>query len=85
MSTIISLQLQQLGDQLAVCVPANIAKAARLVVGQVVTLEIPTTSKEFLNAEKLVPTLDQMLAQYDSEKFAGEVLPVVPVGKEIVK
>ena len=82
MSTTIKLRVQQLGDQLAVCIPAEIAKSARLTIGQPVTLKIPSTANEISNAENLVPTLDQMLAQYDPEKFDCEVLAAPLIGKE---
>lgn len=65
----ITLKVQQLGDQLAICIPADIAKAAGLVIGQTVTLKIPATSDEISRADNLVATLEQMLAQYDPEKI----------------
>lgn len=85
MSKTITLKLQQLGEQLAVCIPANIAKDAQLVAGQPITLQIPTTSDEIHNAEKLALTLEQMLAQYDQERFGGEALATTPVGREVIK
>jgi antitoxin MazE len=85
MSKIITLKVQQLGEQLAVCIPDEMAKAARLVVGQSVTVEIPTTPEELRDAQQLVPTLEQMLSQYDPEKFGGEVMGAPLLGKEIIK
>jgi antitoxin component of MazEF toxin-antitoxin module len=85
MSKTITLKLQQLGEQLVVCIPADIAKAALLVAGQPITLEIPTTPDEIRNAENLTMTLELMLAGYDAEKFNGEALAAPLVGQEIIK
>ena len=85
MSKTITLKLQQLGEQLGIYIPADIAAAEQLTVGQPITLQIPTTPDELNNAENLALTLEQMLAQYDPEKFGGEVMAAPPVGQEIIK
>ena len=85
MSKTITLTVQQLGQQLAVCIPADIVKDMRLAPGQRVMLQIPTTPDEIGKAEALLPSLEQMLAQYDPEKFGGEVLASPPIGREIIK
>ena len=85
MNKTITLAVQQIGKQLVVCIPDDIAREAQLLAGQSVMLEIPAISDAIRNAEKLTPTLEQMLAQYDPEKSGGEVMATASAGKEIIK
>ena len=85
MSKTITLKVQQLGGQLVVYLPADIVEATQLIAGQPITIQIPTSPEEIRNSENLTLTLEQMLAQYDSEKFDGEVLATPLVGREKIK
>lgn len=78
------LTVQKWGNSLAVRIPAAVARAAMLTVGQPV--EVSTTGDELrvrvLGEPKL--TLAQKLARFDPEVHGGEAMAATPVGREII-
>ena len=78
MSKTITLTVQQLDGRLLIYIPDHIAEEAQIVPGQNITLKILTTPVE-------AQTLEQMLEDYDPDKFGGEVMAYPPVGKEIIR
>lgn len=76
MSKTITLQIQQLNGQFVVCIPRDIAAQEKLAAGQLIKLKILRTEEEVALAEVVAnaPTLDQMLVDYDPDKFGGEVM-----------
>lgn len=87
MSKTITLEIQQLNGQFVVCIPGDTAVQEKLAAGQLVQLKILRTAEEIAlaGAAENGPTLEQMLADYDPDKFGGEVMAYPLEGREIIK
>ncbi|MYM65854.1 hypothetical protein GTP45_03260 [Pseudoduganella sp. FT55W] len=87
MGKTITLKVQQLNGQFVVCIPEDIAAQKKLAAGQLIKLKILRTAEEIALAEAAAnaPTLEQMLADYDPDKFGGEVMAYPLEGREIIK
>lgn len=77
-----TLTIQKWGNNLAVRIPAAVARSARLSVGQPVRVSAESDGVRVcsLGAPKL--TLAQKLARFDPQTHAGEVMATRPVGRE---
>lgn len=78
MSKTITLTVHQLDGRLLVYIPDHIVEETQIVAGQNITLKILTAPTD-------APTLEQMLENYDPDKFGGEVMAYPLIGKEIIK
>ncbi len=78
-----TLTIQKWGNNLAVRIPAAVARSARLSVGQPVQVSAEKNGVRVcsLGAPKL--TLAQKLARFDPQSHGGEVMPTQPVGREV--
>ncbi|HRQ64313.1 MAG TPA: AbrB/MazE/SpoVT family DNA-binding domain-containing protein [Xanthomonadaceae bacterium] len=79
----VELKVQNWGNNLAVRIPARVARAARLVSGQVVTIE--AVEGQFVVSPQGGPprlTLEQMVKAFDPDIHGGEVMADVPRGVE---
>jgi antitoxin MazE len=78
-----TLTIQKWGNNLAVRIPAAVARAARLSVGQPVEVsaEHGGVSVQSRGAPRL--SLAQKLALFDPEKHGGEALATSRVGNEV--
>jgi antitoxin MazE len=85
MSKTITLKVQQLNGQFVVCIPNDIVTQNHIAAGQLVALKILRTAEEIAIAEAEVPTLEQMLENYDPDKFGGEVMAYSLEGREVIK
>lgn len=87
MSKSFALKVLQLNGQFVVCIPDDIAAQEKFVASQLVQLKILRTTGEIALAEAAAtaPTLEQMLADYDPDKFGGEVMAYPLKGREIIK
>lgn len=79
-----SVIVRQWKSSLAVRIPAAIARAAQISVGQPVTISLEDAAMVVRRADAPQPSLDQKLAVFDSTKHGGEVIATVPVGTEIL-
>lgn len=77
------LTVQAWGNSLAVRLPARVARAARLVVGQPVVVELVADGVLVRPTGKPRLTLEQMLGAYDPAIHGGEAMAGVRVGAEI--
>lgn len=77
------LKVQNWGNNLAVRIPAAVARAARLVSGQPVTVEA-VEGHLIVTPQGRLPrmTLEQMVKAFDPKIHGGEVMADAPVGKE---
>jgi antitoxin MazE len=77
-----TLTVQQWGNSLAVRIPAAIARAARISVGQPV--EVSAQDSNVLVKAIGVPklTLAQKLAAFDPDRHGGEAMAASPIGNE---
>lgn len=83
MSAKAELKVQNWGNNLAVRIPAAVARAARLVSGQPVTVEAVDgciVVKPQGTAPRL--TLAQKLKAFDPDRHSGELMADTPAGKE---
>lgn len=77
------LTLQNWGNNLAVRIPAAVARAARLVTGQPVTVEV-VDDHLVVRPQGRLPrmTLEQMVKAFDPNVHGGEVMADTPRGAE---
>lgn len=77
------LTVQNWGNSLAVRIPASLARAARLVRGQAVTIE--ASDGEIIVRPQGGPprmTLEQMVKAFDPKIHGGELMADAPRGAE---
>lgn len=79
-----SQTLQQWGNSLAVRIPAAVARAARLKVGQPVEVSAQDSNVLVIAVGEPRLTLAQKLAAFDPALHGGESLATRRVGKEVV-
>ncbi|MFA9217198.1 MAG: hypothetical protein ACEQSK_08840 [Sphingomonadaceae bacterium] len=84
MSKSVRLKIEQCGEQLAICIPPQVARTTQLIAGISVQLQIPASAGNPNSAEPVMLSLERMLALYDPEACVGGGLPATPVGREIV-
>lgn len=79
----VKLKVQNWGNNLAVRIPAPIARATRLVSGQVVTVEA-VDGQIVVSAHGGPPrmTLEQMVKAFDPKLHGGELMADAPRGLE---
>ncbi len=83
MSAKAELKIQKWGNNLAVRIPSAVAKAARMVSGQNVTVEVVAGDVVVkLQGGPVRTTLAQKLKAYDPKLHGGEVMVDRPKGKE---
>jgi antitoxin MazE len=84
MSAKATLTIQQWGNSLAVRIPAQVARSARVKLGQPV--EISASNRDLLVRSLGAPrlTLEQKLAVFDPDLHGGEAMLSPPVGREIL-
>jgi antitoxin MazE len=77
------LKIQNWGNNLAVRIPAALAKAARVTSGQEVTVEV-LDGNIVVKPQGRPPrlTLAQKLKAFDPKLHGGDVMSDTPVGKE---
>lgn len=77
------LTVQNWGNNLAVRIPAAVARAARLVTGQPVTVEV-VDDHLVVRPQRRLPrmTLEQMVKAFDPSVHGGEVMADAPRGAE---
>jgi antitoxin MazE len=77
------LKVQNWGNNLAVRIPAPVARAARLKSGQQVTVEA-VDGQIIVSPHGSLPrlTLEQMVKAFDAKIHGGEVMADAPRGKE---
>lgn len=83
MSTKAELTVQNWGNSLAVRIPASVARAARLVRGQPVVVEV-VDGHVVVRPQGGPPrmTLEQMVKAFDPEVHGGELIADGPRGAE---
>jgi len=79
----VEVKVQTWGNDLAVRIPARIARAARLVSGQQVTVEF-VDGQIVVSPQGGAPrlTLEQMVKAFDPKTHGGEVMADSPRGRE---
>jgi antitoxin MazE len=83
MSVKAELKVQTWGNSLAVRIPSAVARQARLLSGQPVTIEASdgvVVVKPLRRLPRL--TLRQKLKAFDPKAHGGEIMAAKPVGKE---
>ncbi len=77
------LKIQNWGNNLAVRIPSAVARAARLVSGQEVTVEV-IDGNVVVKPQGRVPRLSlaQKLKAFDPKLHGGEVMADAPAGRE---
>ena len=75
----IMLEIQQLGDKLVICIPAELARTEKLSAGQSVAVQLPHENG------LAALSLEQKLAQYDAGECGGEVMAAPMTGAEIIR
>ena len=83
MSAKAELTVQNWGNNLAVRIPASVARAARLVRGQSVVLEV-VDGNVVVRPQGGAPrmTLEQMVKAFDPKLHGGELMADAPRGAE---
>jgi antitoxin MazE len=84
MTTRASQTLQQWGNSLAVRIPAAVARAARLKVGQPVLVSAQDSAVVVVPVGEPRLTLAQKLAAFDPAVHGGESMATRPIGKEVL-
>ena len=69
-----TLTVQAWGNSLAVRIPARVARAARLVVGQPVSVELTADAIVIRATGGPKPTLEQKLKAFNPKVHGGETL-----------
>lgn len=85
MSQLITSKIQRINGQFIVCIPDDVAAEMSLGAGQTVSLRVLSTAEEIALAETVSPTLEQMLENYDPDKFGGEVVAYPLVVEKVTK
>jgi antitoxin MazE len=78
-----TLTVQQWGNSLAVRIPAAVARAARLQLGQPVEVIAQDADIFVRTVGKPKLTLVQKLAAFDPKLHTGEAMVTIPVGREV--
>jgi antitoxin MazE len=78
-----NLTVQAWGNSLAVRIPARVARAARLVVGQPVSVELSDDALIVRPTGRPKLTLEQKLKAFDPALHGGEAMTNGRVGAEI--
>ncbi len=78
-----NLTVQAWGNSLAVRIPARVARAARLVVGQPVSVELADDALIVRPTGRPKLTLEQKLKAFDPALHGGEAMANGRVGAEI--
>ena len=76
------LDIKAWGNNLGVRLPASVARAARLKVDQRVRITVEGERIIITPHGERPPSLTERLAQFDPLVHGGEVMAVVPVGRE---
>jgi antitoxin MazE len=78
------LTIQKWGNNLAVRIPAAVARSARLRIGQPVRVSAQDggVMVQLIGAPKL--SLAQKLAAFDPDRHGAEAMAVRPIGREIL-
>lgn len=84
MSEKAQLTIQAWGNSLAVRIPARVAKASRLALGQPVALEVVDGTVVVRPEGKPKLTLAQKLKAYDPALHGGEAMTTRRVGAEVM-
>jgi len=84
MSEKAQLTIQAWGNSLAVRIPARMAKATRLSLGQPVALEVVDGAVVVRPEGKPKLTLAQKLKAYDPAIHGGEAMATRPAGAEVM-
>ena len=82
MSKTAALKVQMWGNSLAVRLPSEIARAARLLPGQPVEITLHDGVIQIVPAGKREMTLSERLAAYDIDRHGGEAMVTRRRGKE---
>jgi antitoxin MazE len=77
-----SLKVQMWGNSLAVRIPAEVARSAKLSAGQVVEVAAQEVGVYIVPIGPREMTLAEMLAAFDPEVHGGEVMAVRRAGQE---
>ena len=77
-----SLKVQMWGNSLAVRIPAEVARSAKLSAGQVVEVAAQDVGVYIVPIGPREMTLAERLAEFDPEVHGGEAMVVRPVGRE---
>lgn len=77
-----ALKVQMWGNSLAVRLPSEIARAARLLPGQPVEITVHEGVIQIVPTGKREMTLSERLAVYDVERHGGEAMVTRRRGKE---
>ena len=80
MSKTITLVVKKWGNDLALRIPAKLAKEQRLSAGQLVEVLLQVSSKPQESHSTL--ELEQLLSQFDPKKHGGEVMTTTAIGIE---
>lgn len=78
------LKLQMWGNSLAVRIPSEVARSAKLEAGQSVEVSVQDFGVAIVPIGPREMTLAERLAAYDVERYGGEVMAVRPIGKEVM-
>ena len=76
--------VQRWGNSLAVRIPVELARSARLVAGQPVELSAQDGGLLMVPVGEPELSLSQMLAAFDPDIHGGEVMAAKPIGREII-
>lgn len=79
----IETTINQWGNGLAVRITKSIAKAAGLKEGSVVRI-VAVPGRVIVETADREPTLEEMLASFDSKRHGGEAMTFAPVGREVL-
>jgi antitoxin MazE len=66
------LDIEQWGSYLGICLPAAVAREARLHVGQPVCISVEVDRVVITPVENSRVTLEQRVAAYDAKRHGGE-------------
>lgn len=76
--------VQKWGNSLAVRIPVDLARSAKLAVGQPVELSAQDGGLLMVPVGEPDLSLTQMLAAFDPEIHGGELMTAKPIGREII-
>lgn len=77
------LDIKQWGNNLGVCLPVAVARAAGLYVDQRVRISVEDRTIMIRPIEEVEPTLDERLSCFDPARHGGEVMRAEAVGAEL--
>lgn len=79
-----TLTIQKWGNNLAVRIPAAVARSARLSVGQPVEVSAEKDGVRVCSVGTPKLSLAQRLARFDPATHGGEAMPTGRVGREVI-